>query len=125
MNKKKIFVLDDDPDFVNMLKVGLELNNYEVITATDGKEALEKIKNDKPDAILLDIVMPDINGYEVCESLKKGNKTANIPIILLTGKDLVPRGIEERCLNLGIDAFLNKPVTLKEVLAKIKEVLQG
>ena len=124
MDKKKVFLLDDNPDFVSVTKIRLESNNYEVITATDGKEALEKIKDAKPDVILLDILMPEMDGYQVCECLKEEQKTADIPIILLTGKDLEPRGIEDRCSKLGIDAFLRKPVHAKELLAKIDEVLK-
>jgi CheY-like chemotaxis protein len=124
MNKKKILLLDDEPDFVKVIKARLEANNYDVITASNGKEALEKVESDKPDAILLDILMPDMDGYQVCESLKQEKKTADIPIILLTGKELEPRGIDERCLKLGIDAFLPKLVEAKDLLAKIEEVLK-
>jgi putative two-component system response regulator len=85
---------------------------------------MEKIENDKPDAILLDILMPQMDGYQVCERLKQGEKTADIPIILLTNKDLEPRGIDDRCLKLGIDAFLPKLADAKELLAKIEEVLK-
>jgi len=124
MNKKKIFLLDDEPDFVKVIKARLEANNYEVITASNGKEALERIESDNPDAIILDILMPQMDGYQVCERLRQGKKTADIPIILLTGKDLEPRGIDERCLKLGINAFLPKLVDAKELLAKIEEVLK-
>ena len=124
MNKKKIFLLDDEPDFVKVIKARLEANNYEVITASNGKEALERIESDNPDAIILDILMPQMDGYQVCERLRQGKKTADIPIILLTAKDLEPRGIDDRCLKLGIDAFLSKLADVKELLAKIEEVLK-
>lgn len=124
MNKKKIFLIDDEPNFVEMIKTRLEANNYEVITAFNGKEVMGKIANDKPDVILLDILMPEMDGYQVCERLKQGEKTADIPIILLTNKDLEPKGIAEKCLKLGIDAFLSKLVDAKELLVTIEGVLK-
>jgi CheY-like chemotaxis protein len=123
MNKKKIFLIDDEPAFIEMIKVRLEANNYEVITAFNGKEAMEKIEHDKPNVILLDISMPQMNGYQICERLKQGEKTADIPIILLTNKDLEPHGIVEKCLKLGVDAFMSKLAEAKELLVTIEEVL--
>lgn len=122
---KKILVVDDEAQLVDMVKIRLEANNYLVLTAYDGQEAIEKARKDKPDLILLDIVMPDMNGYQICSHLKQNKNTVNIPILLLTGKELEPKGISERCINLGVEGSLLKPVDSKELLDKIREVLKG
>ena len=121
---KKILMLDDNPDFVEVIKTRLEANNYEVITASSGKDFFRKINDDKPDVVLVDILMPDINGYQVCEGLKKQKGTADIPVILLTGKELEHKGIVDRCLKLGVEAFLLKSADAQELIATIENVLK-
>lgn len=121
---KKILVIDDEPNFLEVTKVRLEANNYSVVTISDAKEVLQTVEKEVPDIILLDIVMPNMDGYLVCEQLKQGEITRNIPIILLSGKDLEPRGINERCIELGVEDFLIKPVDTQELLGKIEEVLK-
>jgi CheY-like chemotaxis protein len=125
MGKNKILIVDDEPDFVNLLRVRLEANGYEVIDASNGEEGFKKAEAENPDIILLDIIMPDMNGYQICEQLKQEEKTRNIPIILITGKELEPRNINERCLKLGVEGFLSKPLDSKELLDKIRGVLKG
>lgn len=124
MDKKKILVIDDEPDFLEIIKVRLEANDYSVVAISDAKEVLQTAEKELPDIILLDIVMPNMDGYLVCEQLKQGEITRNIPIILLTGKDLEPRGINERCTELGAEDFLIKPVDTQELLGKIEKVLK-
>lgn len=82
MGKKRILVVDDEPDFLEVITVRLEANDYEVITACDGKEALEKIKTEKPDAVLLDILMPGIDGLEVLKKIRKAD--SKLPVYMLT-----------------------------------------
>ena len=82
MEKKKILVVDDEIDFLNLLKARLEANNYNVVTAMNGKEALEKFKQEKPEALMLDIMMPGINGLEVLKTIRKEDK--NLPIFIIT-----------------------------------------
>ena len=81
MDKKKILLIEDEPYQVMMVKFRLEANNYDFISACDGEEGLKKACEEKPDLILLDLFMPIIDGYEVCQRLKKNPKTKNIPII--------------------------------------------
>ena len=121
---KKILILDDDPDFAELMKTRLEANNYDITTASGGKDFFEKISNDLPDIILVDILMPDINGYQVCEALKDSKSTAGIPVIILTGQDLEHDGIVNRCLKIGVEAFLSKPVDTQELLTTIERLLQ-
>jgi len=81
-NKKKILVVDDEIEFLEMVKIRLEANNYDVITATDGKAALEAVKNSKFDAILLDVLMPGLDGIEVLKKIRKDSP--NLPIFIIT-----------------------------------------
>lgn len=121
---KKILLVDDDPDFVKMIKIRLEANNYSVVAVSDAKEVLQTAEKEIPDIILLDIVMPNIDGYRICERLRQGKRTEDLPIIFLTGKELVPAGINQRCLKLGVEGFLLKPFDAKKLIAKIEEVLK-
>ncbi len=82
MEKRKILVVDDEIDFLKVITLRLEANNYEVVTAQNGEEALRKIKDEKPDAVLLDILMPDIDGLEVLRRIRKMDE--NLPIYIIT-----------------------------------------
>ena len=120
---KKIMVVDDEHEVRELIKTGLEKANYATVLASSGSEALDICKTDKPDLILLDIAMPIMDGYQVCEKLKANPQTKDIPVLFLTGKDLDPRGIIERYETLCACGYIPKPSTLKELLDKIKEVL--
>jgi len=119
---KKILLIDDNQDFVELLKQRLEGNNYSVVASSNPKQIIKLAEKEEPDLIILDIVMPEMNGYQVCESLKQGAATIKIPIILITGQDLTPDSIVDRCLKLGVEAFFLKPVDSKALLAKIEEL---
>jgi two-component system phosphate regulon response regulator PhoB len=121
---KKILVVDDEMDALEAIKHRLEARNYSVLTCYNAKEVLGICEREMPDAILLDIAMPEMNGYEICELLKKGSKTKNIPIILVTGERLEPKSITDRCLQLGANSFILKPMDIEDLFAKIKEVLK-
>ncbi|MGD0336033.1 MAG: response regulator [Candidatus Omnitrophota bacterium] len=82
MDKKKILVIDDEAGFLEMIKIRLEANNYEVITALNGKEGLEKVKQEKPDVVLLDILMPELDGLRVLRRIRRDNK--NLPVFIIT-----------------------------------------
>ena len=86
MDKKKILIVDDEHDFVDLVKLRLENSNYQVMVAYDGEQALNIAAQEKPDLILLDILMPKIDGVKVCQKLKSVPLTAGIPIIMLTAK---------------------------------------
>ncbi|MBU2540871.1 MAG: response regulator [Candidatus Omnitrophica bacterium] len=124
MEKKKILVVDDELDCLEAIKQRLEAKNYLVVVTSKAKEVFPTAEREAPDLILLDIVMPDMNGYEICELLKQGNKTRDIPIILLTGESLEPRSITKRCLKLGADSFILKPIDIEILFSKIKELLK-
>ena len=120
--KGKILIVDDEPLNVKLMKANLLSGQYHTISAFSGEEALEKVESDSPDLILLDIMMPGMNGYEVTERLKNNPATRDIPIILITaldGSDNKIKGLES-----GADEFLNKPVNMAELLARVKSLLR-
>lgn len=120
---KKILVVDDEKEIRELIEERLIQNKYAVLTASSGKEAIIIAETQQLDLILLDIAMPEMDGYQTCEKLKQGPKTKDIPVLFLTGKDLEPSGIVERCKNLGAFGHLSKLSTLKDLLEKVKEII--
>ena len=122
MEKKKILIVDDEMDIVETLRFFLEQEGYECITAFDGIEALNKARAENPGLILLDIMLPKMNGYKVARLLKFDEKYRHIPIIMLTAKTQdIDRvlGIET-----GADGYLTKPFDIKNLLNVIKNHIQ-
>ena len=119
---KKILVIDDLPENVFMLQDRLEHEGYEVLTAYDGSSGIQKARTELPDLILLDIMMPDINGIEVCKTLVQDSNTSDIPIILVTAKT----GAEDTKDGLDAGAFdyIKKPFNKIELLARVKSALK-
>ena len=121
---KKILAVDDEIEVLEIIKRKLEEKGYIAFTASSAKECLEIAKKEIPDLILLDIVMPDMNGYQVCAALKDNPKTKNINILFTTGQDLEPKSIIKRCEELGAFDFLLKPFTMEDLLKKVAEILK-
>lgn len=121
--KVKVLVVDDEKDIVDLIKYNLEKENeFIVSTANNGKQALELASSDKPDLILLDIMMPELNGFDVCKKLKSDNATSKIPVIFLTAKE---NEIDEIVgLELGADDYIQKPISPRKVIARIKSVIR-
>ncbi len=119
---KRILVIDDLPENVYMLQDRLEHEGYEVLTAYDGKGGIEKAREELPDLILLDVMMPDINGFEVCKTLVNYEQTSNIPIILVTAKT------DAEDTKVGLDAgafdYIKKPFNKIELLARVRSALK-
>jgi twitching motility two-component system response regulator PilH len=121
-HKKRILIVEDQAVISNMLKMRLEANNYEVITASDGQEGLDKVHKENPNLIILDVMLPKMNGYKVCQLLKADPKYNTIPIILSSGR--TPQEIQKVGKEVGADAFVSKPFEAEELLSKMKELLQ-
>ena len=119
---KKILIIDDEEDFCYFAKKNLEaISNYEIITANKGKKGIQIARKEKPDLILLDIMMPGIDGFEVLKRLKANEKTQNIPVIMLTAKDEDESKI--KATGLYCEDYLVKPVENVVLSAKIHKVL--
>lgn len=122
MVKKKILVIDDMPNIVTMVKARLEASGYEVITANDGQQGLAHAYAERPDLIILDVVMPAGGGYSVCSKLRMSPKTRSIPIIFLTAKDR-PED-EAMAYQLGAQYYVKKPYKPEMLLETVKKVLE-
>ncbi len=122
MDKKRLLLVDDEKDMSYAVTLQLEANNYEVLTAYDGREALEKARKEKPDLIILDLMLPKLDGYKVCRMLKFDEKYKKIPIILFSART------QEEDIKLGGevggDAYIAKPFEAGVLLSKIKELLK-
>lgn len=121
MLKKKILIVDDEPDLVETLKVNLERENYECFAAYDGNSGLSRARNEMPDLIILDVMLPGIDGYMVSRLLKFDEQFEGIPIIMLTAKgQSEDREMGEQT---GADYYMTKPFSTEKLLAKVKEFL--
>lgn len=123
MSAKKILVVDDESQLVDMVKMRLEANNYLVLTAYDGQEGLEKARKEKPDLIILDLMLPKMDGYKVCRMLKFDEKYKNIPIIMFTAR--AQESDKKMGEEVGADAYITKPFEPQALLDKIKELLKS
>ena len=117
MGKSRLLVVEDDLDISNMLKAYFSGLDFDVDLADRGAEALEKTRRGLPDLIVLDILLPDIDGYEVCRSLRKSTRTSRIPVIFLTQKD--ERGDRLQGLELGADDYITKPFDIEELRLRV------
>lgn len=122
MAKKKILVVDDEADLVEVLSFRLEASDFTVIKASDGQQGLDKARTENPDLIILDLMLPKIDGYKVCRILKFDEKYKNIPIILFTAK--VQDSDKELGREVRADAYITKPFEAQTVLTKINELLK-
>jgi len=121
---RKILIADDELDVLAILEKKLKLNDFQVLALSKGKEIIAKVKSFQPDLLILDIVMPDMDGYAVGISLRQDEATKKIPIIFMTGKELEFSGMQKRARELGSCDIINKPCTFEELLAKVKEAVK-
>jgi len=122
MAKKKIMTVDDEENLIELVKAILETEGYEVIAASNGKECLEKLKTDKPDLILLDMMMPGMSGRETCEMIRKNPKTKNLKVAFVTvarfsevGKDILKK--------LNAVDYITKPFDNKDLVKRVKKAV--
>jgi len=120
---KKILVIDDEPLVVEVLKIMLEIKNYEIITASNGIEGIERSVREKPDLVILDILMPGMDGYQVCRKLKEDRKTMTIPVIMLTA--LGGQSAEkEKGYSSGAYGYIFKPFDEEKLLKSVERALK-
>ena len=115
----KILVVEDDPTLLGVLKYNFAKEGYQVVTAVDGAQALETARKEKPDIIILDIMLPEMSGYEVCRILRK---EMTVPIVMLTARDDETDKVTG--LDLGADDYMTKPFSMRELLARVRAFLR-
>ena len=119
----RVLVVDDEPDVLLLCRLNLQQQGHEVLEAPNGGAALDVVRSQPPDLIVLDLMLPGIDGYEVLETLAKDDSTAKIPVLVLTAKSL--RADRERSRQLGAAAFLTKPFLPAELCDMVDELLEG
>lgn len=120
---KKIMIADDEPNIVTALDFILQRSGYEVRVAHNGEDALQELERFVPDLVLLDVMMPAINGYEVCQTIRQSGRLRHVKIVMVTAKG---RGVEvAKGLALGADAYVTKPFANAELLATVKRLLDA
>jgi len=119
----RVLVVDDEADLVRVLEFGLKSRGYEVVTASDGQEGLKKAREVKPDIILLDLMLPKLDGYKVCRLLKFDERYKNIPIIILSAR--TQEGDQALALEMGANRFITKPYEFSEILGHIETLVKS
>lgn len=122
MSKKKVLVVDDEENIVELIRMNLESSGYEVIDAYTGMEAITKTNSLIPDLILLDLMLPDIDGLQLCQMLRLNEQTKDIPIIMITAKS--EESDKVKGLYMGADDYITKPFGIRELEARVKTVLR-
>ncbi|MDH3281362.1 MAG: response regulator [Gammaproteobacteria bacterium] len=118
---KKILIVDDEPSIVLSLEFLMKKAGYEVVTAADGNEGLERMASERPELVLLDVNMPGRNGYEVCQAIRDNPEWKDTRVVMLTAKG---RDVErEKGLAMGADSYVTKPFATKEVVALVEQLL--
>jgi two-component system phosphate regulon response regulator PhoB len=118
----KIFIIEDEPSIIQLVQHNLEKNGFLVSSSVNGNDGLKELKKFQPDLLLLDWMLPDLSGIEICKNIRKDNSFKNLPVIMLTAK-----GEEEdkiKGLDSGVDDYLTKPFSFNELMARIKAVLR-
>ena len=118
---KKILAVDDEKHIVRLVQINLEREGYEVITASNGREALEKVEAEQPDLVVMDVMMPEMDGYETARAIRQMDHFKTLPIISLTAKAMA--GDREKCLAAGASDYITKPVDIPRLLAMMHQWL--
>lgn len=121
MGKKKILIIDDEKDVVAELLLRLEAEGWEILAAYDGEEGLKKTRDQKPDLVLLDIVMPKLSGYQVCRKIKDDPEIKEIPVIMLTAKSDASTKFTAK--DIGSEGYVTKPFDSEKLVEKINKLI--
>ena len=120
--KWRILIVDDEADLVSVLRMGLEIEGFVVVSASDGEEGLRRAREDRPDLVVLDLMLPKMDGYKVCRALKFDERYKTLPIVILSARS----GEQDRrlALDMGASLFVTKPDDMSELVAKIRVKLE-
>jgi len=121
ITKKRVLIVDDEKELVKLITFHITIAGYDVLSAKNGIEALEICEQEKPDLVILDIMLPRIDGWEVCRRLRQNPKTRNMPIIMLSALSEIDDKLKG--FNLGIDDYVTKPFSTRELVVRVKRVL--
>jgi DNA-binding response OmpR family regulator len=119
----RILIVDDEADLVSVLRIGLEIEGFVVSSAADGETGLQRARDERPDLIVLDLMLPKLDGYKVCRALKFDERYKHIPIFILSARSGEPD--RRLALDMGADAFVTKPYDMAELVAKIRHKLES
>ena len=121
--KWRILIVDDESDLVSVLRMGLEIEGFDVLSASDGEDGLRRARDDRPDLVVLDLMLPKMDGYKVCRALKFDERYKTLPIFILSARS----GDQDRrlALDMGADAFVTKPYDMADLVAKIRVRLEA
>ncbi|MDQ7778169.1 MAG: response regulator [Planctomycetota bacterium] len=128
MAKKKILVIDDDPDIIDIVRASLQKEPYDIVVAYDGQEGVEKARAEKPDGIILDIMMPNKDGFTACHELKHDPACKQIPVLILTAVGqhfATTRYAKSQGLALESDDYVEKPINPQVLVERVRELLGG
>jgi DNA-binding response OmpR family regulator len=122
-SKTRILIVDDEADLVSVLRIGLEIEGFEVIAASDGEEGLRKAREERPELVVLDLMLPKLDGYRVCRALKFDERYRSLPIVILSARS----GEQDRRLafDMGADAFVSKPYDMAGLVKLIRARLNA
>jgi len=121
LQKRKILIVDDEKQLVALVELHMKMSGYEVLSASDGEKALAITKEEKPDLIILDLMLPKIDGWHVCKRLRAESKTRDVPVIILTARS--ETGDKLKGFECGADDYVTKPFSPRELVARVKRVL--
>jgi two-component system alkaline phosphatase synthesis response regulator PhoP len=121
--RKKLLIVEDNTELLELLRLGLKQAGFSISTASNGLEALKRARSGSPDLIILDLILPELDGFAVCEALRKGTETSAIPIIMLTG--LSSEFTRYAGMESGADDYVTKPASPEQLLPKIKYLLRN
>ena len=121
MTSKKILIIEDEPDQLFILREQISGKGYDYIEAGDGEEGLQRAVSDLPDLIVTDVIMPKMNGFEVCKAIKENPETSHIPVIIVSASAM--KGFEEICMGSGADSYLKRPYDSNEFYELLKKYL--
>ncbi len=120
--KKRVLLIEDDPSAVRLVSYTLEQEGYEVLTAMNGLEGLNKVREEAPDLLVLDVMLPGLDGFEVCRRLRADEKTAGLPVLMLSAK---AQEIDKTTgIKVGADDYLAKPADPSEIVARVESLLR-